>query len=95
MIEDVLRPGLVSLYTPEALGIVLALALSSFIGRFTLSLFQKDDLSKFPLVNRKKWWELTAATKQYSYDHAKDIFDDTPKNVNRFFAHFRRRFGQF
>ena len=83
MTENVLRPGLVSLYTLEALGIVLALALSSFAGRFALSLFQKDGLSKFPLVNGKP------------YDHAKDIFDDTPKNVNRLFAHFRRRFGQF
>ena len=47
MIVYVLRPGLVSLYTLEALGIVLALALSSYVGRFALSLFQKDDLSKF------------------------------------------------
>jgi hypothetical protein len=51
MIEDILRLGLVRLYTPETLGIVIALALSSFFGRFALSLFKKDDISELPLVN--------------------------------------------
>ena len=83
MIEDILQLSLVRLYTPETLGVVLALALSSFFGRFALSLFRKDDLSKLPLVNGKKWWQLTAAKqKQYYCDHAKDMVDDAFKNVS-------------
>jgi hypothetical protein len=86
MIEDILRLGLVRLYTPETLGIVIALALSSFFGRFALSLFKKDDISKLPLVNGKKWWQLTAAKqKQHYCDHAKDIVDDAFKNVSCLF----------
>ena len=88
MIEDILRLSLVRLYTPETFGVVLALALSSFFGRIALSLFQKDDLSKLPLVNGKKWWQLTAAKqKQYYCDHAKDIIDNNFENVSHLLQH--------
>ena len=87
MIEDVLWLGLVRLYTPETLGLVIALALSSFFGRFALlSLFGKDDISKLPLVNGKKWWQPTATKqKQHYCNHAKDIIDDTFENVSFIF----------
>ncbi len=82
MIEDILRVGLVCLYKPETLGIIIAFALSSLFGRFALSFIKHDDVSKFPLVNGKKWWQLTAGKQKQNYcDHAKDIVDETFKNV--------------
>lgn len=84
MIEDALLAALQRFSSPEGLGVIIALALSAILGRLTI-FARKDNngISSLPLVNGKKWWQLTAKEQRKKFcDHAKEILDDALVNVS-------------
>ncbi|RYP65121.1 hypothetical protein DL771_008463 [Monosporascus sp. 5C6A] len=77
MITDIFLTALYRLSTPESLGIILALALSTIFGRIAVSAYKNRDLAKLPLVNGKKWWQLTSKEQRTRFcTQAKYMIDD-------------------
>ncbi|KAI3539369.1 p450 monooxygenase [Colletotrichum abscissum] len=83
MIEDALLAALQQFFSPEGLGVVIALALSAILGRLTIfARKDENDISSLPLVNGKKWWQLTAKEQRKTFcNHAKEILDHALLNV--------------
>lgn len=78
MITDVF----LKLSTPESLGVILALALGSVVVRLVVSAWKNRDLARLPLVNGKKWWQLTSKEQRMNFcTQAKYMIDDAFVNV--------------